>query len=232
VQGILLVDKPSGWTSFDVVNYVRHIVAREEDKPPRAIKVGHCGTLDPFATGLLVLLIGKDFTRKAVQFSKLDKTYEFTLQLGAVSTTGDPEGEIRQTSTLQPSLNEINACLRRLTGSVELVPPVYSAIKVNGRRSYQLAREGKSPVLEPRQSSIQRLTLESYNYPNVGISADVSSGTYIRSLVERIGQDLQTGAYTCMLRRTRIDRWSVEKAIQPKLINAETLRLMLRSEAE
>src|SRR6201999_2027786 len=98
MQGMLLVDKPAGWTSFDVVNYVRRMVATAEGKKPKNVKVGHTGTLDPFATGLLILLIGKEYTRRAGEFSKLDKTYEVTMRLGQTSTTGDPEGEITPVS--------------------------------------------------------------------------------------------------------------------------------------
>src|SRR5450432_1853417 len=98
MQGMLLVDKPAGWTSFDVVNYVRRIVATHEGKKPKNVKVGHSGTLDPFATGLLILLVGKEYTRRAGEFSKLDKTYEVTLRLGETSSTGDPEGEITAVS--------------------------------------------------------------------------------------------------------------------------------------
>src|SRR5580698_3795878 len=102
MQGILLVDKPAGWTSFDVVNYVRKIVAQAEDKKPKNVKVGHTGTLDPFATGLLVLLIGKEYTRRAGELAKLDKTYELTMRLGESSTTGDPEGEVTPISDTAP----------------------------------------------------------------------------------------------------------------------------------
>src|SRR5471030_3382693 len=100
--GMLLVDKPAGWTSFDVVNYVRKIVATAEDKKPKHVKVGHTGTLDPFATGLLVLLIGKEYTRRAGELSKLDKTYEVTMRLGETSTSGDPEGEVTPVSDAIP----------------------------------------------------------------------------------------------------------------------------------
>src|SRR5689334_21503286 len=103
MQGILLVDKPAGWTSFDVVNYVRKIVAGVEGKKPKNCKVGHSGTLDPFATGLLILLIGKEYTRRASEFSKLDKTYEMPMRLGQTSTTGDPEGTLTDVSELIPT---------------------------------------------------------------------------------------------------------------------------------
>src|SRR5471030_1968744 len=134
--GMLLVDKPAGWTSFDVVNYVRKIVATAEAKKPKHIKVGHTGTLDPFATGLLVLLIGKDYTRRAGEFSKLDKTYEVTLRLGATSSTGDPEGEITPVNDKVPSPEEFQTAIKKFAGQIEQTPPIYSAIKVNGQRAY------------------------------------------------------------------------------------------------
>src|SRR5277367_4407556 len=123
MQGLLLVDKPAGWTSFDVVNYVRKIVANAEGKKPRNVKVGHTGTLDPFATGLLVLLIGKDYTRRAGEFSKLGKTYEVTMVLGHTSTTGDPEGTITSSDDKQPSRAELRASIEKFTGEIEQVPP-------------------------------------------------------------------------------------------------------------
>src|SRR5580704_17050835 len=138
MQGVLLVDKPAGWTSFDVVNYVRKIVATAEDKKPKHVKVGHTGTLDPFATGLLVLLIGKEYTRRASELSKLDKTYELTMRLGQTSTTGDPEGEITSVSETVPSLETLQQAVEPFRGPISQVPPAYSAIKVNGQRAYKL----------------------------------------------------------------------------------------------
>jgi tRNA pseudouridine55 synthase len=118
MQGILLVDKPSGWTSFDVVNYVRKMVAQAEGKKPKSCKVGHTGTLDPLATGLLVILVGKEYTRKAAELSKHDKTYEVTMKLGETSTTGDDEGEKTPVSERIPGENEVLAALRKLTGNI------------------------------------------------------------------------------------------------------------------
>src|SRR3954469_5588190 len=134
MQGILLVYKPAGWTSFDVVNYVRKIVAIHEGKKPKNVRVGHTGTLDPFATGLLVLLVGKEYTRKAGELSKADKTYEVTMRLGQVSTTGDPEGEIIDVDGPVPSHENLMVALQKFTGEIQQVPPAYSAIKVNGQR--------------------------------------------------------------------------------------------------
>lgn len=218
-----MVDKPAGWTSFDVVNYVRKMVAQAEGKKPKHVKVGHSGTLDPFATGLLILLIGKDYTKRAGEFSKLDKTYEVTMQLGEVSSTGDPEGEIMPVKGPKPTQELFKASFEQFCGEIEQTPPAYSAIKVNGQRAYKLARAGKEVVIEPRQVTISRLELVSYNYPEIEIVADVSSGTYIRTLVEDIGQSLGTGAYTSALRRRRVGNYSVDDACQVTDLDIEIL---------
>ncbi|HET9098418.1 MAG TPA: tRNA pseudouridine(55) synthase TruB [Candidatus Saccharimonadales bacterium] len=223
LQGILLLDKPAGWTSFDVVNYVRRIVAERENKRPKNVKVGHIGTLDPFATGLLVLLIGKEYTRQAGQFSKADKSYEVTMRLGQISSTGDIEGELTRCSDVVPSKNQIEQSLGGFRGEISQVPPAYSAIKVAGVRSYKLARAGKEVILAPRKVTITDLKLESFDYPLIKFTADVSSGTYIRSLVSDIGESLGTGAYTESLRRTRINGWDVCRAVPPKHLNTDNI---------
>jgi len=212
MQGILLVDKPAGWTSFDVVNYVRRIVAGAEGKKPKHCKVGHTGTLDPFATGLLVLLIGKEYTRQAQGLSKVDKTYEVTMKLGATSTTGDPEGEITAVAGQTPTKAAVLGVLDQFRGQIEQVPPAYSAIKINGQRAYKLARAGQTVVLESRPATINRLEITEYEYPLVEYSADVGSGTYLRTLSEDIAKALGTGAYTTALRRTRVGRYNIEDA--------------------
>lgn len=213
MQGLLLVDKPADWTSFDVVNYVRRIVANAEGKKPKNVKVGHTGTLDPFATGLLILLIGKEYTRRAGEFSKLDKTYEVTMKLGFSSTTGDPEGEITPTSSKIPTSEELARAIEQFKGQIEQIPPAFSAIKVDGQRAYKLARAGKEVVIKPRPVTINRLEVVSYDYPEVKLVADVSSGTYIRTLVEDIAKSLGTEAYTTTLRRTQIANFSLKDAI-------------------
>lgn len=215
MQGLLLIDKPKTWTSFDVVNYVRKIVATAEGKKPKNIKVGHTGTLDPLATGLLVLLIGKEYTRRADEFSKLDKTYEVTMKLGETSTTGDDEGEKTAVSNITPDEKAIQAALEQFTGNIMQVPPQFSAMKIDGQRAYKLARAGKTVVIEPRPVTIHVNRLTSYNYPFVTFTSEVSSGTYIRSLVEDIGKLLKTGAYMSDLRRTRVDKFTVTDACGP-----------------
>lgn len=214
---ILLVDKPSGWTSFDVVAKIRgkiraDYVAKGQKPTKRQLKVGHAGTLDPFATGLLIILLG-DATKKAEQFLKLDKTYEFTAKLGEVSTTGDPEGAITaKAGRGTPSSAQVEEVLRQFVGDITQTPPAFSAIKVGGKRAYKLAREGKQVEIPSRQVRINRLELVSYDYPNLRCVCDVSSGTYIRSLVEDIGEALGVGAYCVELRRTMIGNYQIGDA--------------------
>lgn len=220
MEKTLLIDKPAGWTSFDVVAKVRGSIragyTQRGIKPTkRQLKVGHAGTLDPFATGLLVILLG-DACARAGDYLKLDKTYQATLRLGATSTTGDPDGEIIPFLDAQgQALNEteVEAVLKRFVGDIEQRPPAFSAIKIGGVRAYKLAREGKAVEMPTRTVTIHDIELLSYNFPLLTIRADVSSGTYIRTLAEDIGQALGVGAYCQELRRTRIDRWSVDDAI-------------------
>jgi tRNA pseudouridine55 synthase len=221
VNGILLVDKPSGWTSFDVVAKVRGVVKRETGlKKP---KVGHTGTLDPLATGLLVLVLG-DYCKRASEFSKLDKIYEVTMKLGETSTTGDEEGEKTAVNSKQIAESELKAALNKFTGEIMQTPPAYSAVKVNGQRAYKLARAGKEVVIEPRQVTIYSLQMTEYDYPQVKFTAKVSSGTYIRTLVEDIGKSLSTGAYMSSLQRTQVGSFSIEKAIAVDKLNAELIK--------
>lgn len=212
MQGILLIDKPKGWTSFDVVNFVRRFVATHEGKKPKNVKVGHTGTLDPLATGLLVILVGKDYTRRAMEWSKLDKTYEVVMKLGETSTTADEEGEKTVISDVVPSREAVESALQKWTGDIMQTPPIYSAMKVNGVRAYKLAREGKEVALEARPAKIYSSELTAYDYPYVRFTSRVSSGTYIRSLVEDIGKDLETGAYMSDLRRTGIGNFDLTDA--------------------
>jgi tRNA pseudouridine55 synthase len=213
IEGILLVDKPKGWTSFDVVNYVRRRVAEAEGKKPKNCKVGHTGTLDPLATGLLVILVGKNYTRKAQDMMKQDKTYEVTMKLGQASTTGDEEGEKTAVSDKVPTQQEIEDVLRQFTGDIMQTPPAFSAMKIDGKRAYELAREGKEVNLEARPVTIHTITLTNYEYPFVQFTCDVSSGTYVRSLVEDVGSALGTGAYMSDLRRTRIGTFKIADTV-------------------
>lgn len=229
-QGLLLVDKPEGWTSFDVVNYVRKIVAASENKKPKNVKVGHSGTLDPFATGLLILLIGKEFTRKASLYTKKDKVYEFSICLGKSSATGDKTGEIVDVSGKIPTKDEIKEVLSKFTGEIQQTPPQYSAIKVKGKKAYEIARSGETVYLEARNVRVYSLELMKYDYPKVYLKTEVSSGTYVRSLAEDIGVALGTGAYTDSLRRTSIDVFSVDSSVDPKNLTQDNLEQFIKSE--
>ena len=228
MQGVLLVDKPKTWTSFDVVNYVRKIVANHESKKPKHVKVGHTGTLDPLATGLLVLLVGKDYTRRAQELTKLDKTYEVVMKLGETSTTGDDEGEKTAVSDTVPDEKTVQETLVAFMGHSMQTPPVFSAMKINGQRAYDLARQGKEVKLEARPVTISDIRLTKYEYPYVYFTADVSSGTYVRSLVEDLGNRLTTGAYMSDLRRTRVGDFNLTDAITVDDIDVFALQNRLK----
>ena len=207
-DGILLIDKPAGMTSFGVVARVRRVLSKAAGKK---VKVGHTGTLDPFATGLMILVYGKA-TKDAMTYTKLDKVYEATFVLGQVSSTGDPEGDITYVSTDVPAPEVLTAALEQFQGEIQQRPPIFSAIKINGQRAYKLARDGKEVEIPLRTVTIHSLELLDYTYPEVTIRTHVSSGTYIRSLASDIGEVLGTGAYCTQLRRTAIRDWKVEDA--------------------
>ena len=253
---IILVDKPSGISSFGVVAKVRGKMRKELGQK---VKVGHTGTLDPFATGLLIVLTGK-MTKKSAEFLKLDKEYVATMKLGYVSTTGDPEGEIQSYSTQGaslvsdavqsahgsssapgatqsvydsssvsgaaqsvqdslsyqdlPSLKTIETVIKSFVGKIKQVPPRYSAIKIDGERAYKLARKGASFEMPSREVEIYEIEILRYEWPELEIRCAVSSGTYIRTLAEDIGEELRLGAYLTALRRTKVGKYSVDDAIK------------------
>jgi tRNA pseudouridine55 synthase len=207
MEEIIFVDKPAGMTSFGAVARVRRILSQREG---HKVKVGHTGTLDPFATGLLILLAGKA-TKKAPELTKKDKVYEATIRLGEVSTTGDPEGEITKTGAKMPSREEIAEVLRRFIGKTEQKPPIFSAIKINGQRAYKLARKGQEVEMPSRTVEIYDIEQISYSEPVLQIRTHVSSGTYIRTLAEDIGKALGCGAYCSALRRTQIADYKLDE---------------------
>jgi len=227
VQGILLIDKPKSWTSFDVVNFVRRIVANELNLKPKNLKVGHIGTLDPLATGLLVLLIGKEYTRKAILMSKMDKVYEVEMYLGKVSDSFDSETETREYNDAVPSLDQVKKIVSLFEGEISQLPPAYSALKINGKRAYNLARAGVIPELKPRPVTIYGVSDLRYDYPKLSFKVNVSSGTYIRSLVNDIGLGLSTGAYMSELRRTSIGDYQIENSISTNNLTAELIKAHL-----
>lgn len=209
-DGILLIDKPAHMTSFGVVARIRRVLSKNAGKK---LKVGHTGTLDPFATGLMILVIGKECKRAGV-YSKLDKVYEATIILGQESTTGDPEGELTAVSDAVPKRDEIESIQPQFRGEIQQRPPIFSAIKINGQRAYKMARNGEEIEIPERSVTIHSLEIFDYTYPELKIRTHVSSGTYIRSLAVDIGKALGTGAYCRDLRRLSIANWSVDDAQQ------------------
>lgn len=231
MNGILLVDKPAGWTSFDVVNKIRRLVQTSglNTTGKKRFPVGHTGTLDPLATGLLVLMLGT-YTKKVPEYTKLDKTYHVTMRLGQTSTTGDEEGEKTHVSDIVPTEADIRAALAHFEGDSMQTPPAFSAIKIDGQRAYKLARKGQAPQLQPRPVHIAHNTLTEYAYPSVQFTAQVSSGTYIRSLVEDTGRYLDTGAYMSNLRRTAVGRFTLQDAVILTDLDAHAIQQNLRQE--
>lgn len=205
VNEVLLINKPVGLTSFGVVARVRRVLSIKYGKK---MKVGHTGTLDPFASGLMILLVG-DACKKASQYSRLDKVYRAVIRLGQTSITGDPEGEITNISSRPIDKLQIEKVLKRFIGEIKQKPPAFSAIKVNGQRAYKLARQGMAVDVPERLITIYSLKLIEYNYPDLVVEAHVSSGTYIRTLAEDIGRDLGVGAYCYQLARLKVGKWSV-----------------------
>lgn len=208
---IILVDKPAGISSFGVVAKIR---GRLKAELGHKVKVGHTGTLDPFATGLLILLTGQ-MTKKSSEFLKLDKEYIAELKLGYVSSTGDPEGEITEVISSKhsySSLEKVTSVINSFVGEIDQTPPKFSAIKINGERAYKLARKGQDFEIPSRKVTIYNIEILDYHYPELKIKVHCSSGTYIRTLAEDIGKKLGTGAYLTALRRTKIGKYNVRNA--------------------
>ncbi len=209
---ILLIDKPKGWTSFDVVAHIRSTLQKKFDRPK--IKVGHGGTLDPLATGLLVIAVGPA-TKKLSQFQSSDKTYEGIIRLGAVTPSYDLETEPEQFAPFEHLTPEdIRGAMQQLTGPQQQLPPLYSAIRSGGERLYVKARRGEQQVeRKPRQVHIYRFEANKIDLPDVYFTAHVSKGTYIRSLAHDLGQILGCGAYLAALRRTQSGDFHIDNAI-------------------
>lgn len=203
-EGLYLVNKPRGRSSFSAVAQIRRLSGVK--------KVGHAGTLDPEAEGLLIIMVGKDYTKQAEKYSKLDKTYEFEIKLGEFSSTDDEEGSKTKVSTRQPTKAEILKLLQKLTGEIDQTPPIFSAIKIDGQRAYKLARKGDEVKISSRKIQVKKFELIGYDYPIVRFRVDVSSGTYIRSLAREIGNRLETGAYCTKIVRTRIGSYHLADA--------------------
>ncbi len=205
MDGILIVDKPQGFTSHDVVDFIRKKFGFK--------KVGHAGTLDPMATGLLVILIGK-YTKASNTFLNEDKEYDATLVLGATSDTGDAWGNIRPCPNsgkiLRPDIENV---FNKFLGPIDQVPPSYSAKKFKGKKLYELARIGIELKLEPRRIFINSLQILNINIPEVSFKIICSKGTYVRQLCADIGASLGCGAYLSRLRRTRSGNFGIKNAV-------------------
>ncbi|MEX0934368.1 MAG: tRNA pseudouridine(55) synthase TruB [Candidatus Saccharimonadales bacterium] len=218
MNGVILVDKPQDWSSFDIIRKLRHQL-RDNGKSP---KMGHAGTLDPMATGLVIVLVGSS-TKNQDKFMKLDKVYEAEITLGSNSSTDDAEGDITRISGYQPSRDEVKSALSSFVGNISQVPPQFSAIKVDGVRAYKKARSGGSMKLKARDINIYSIKLLDYSYPVISIRCEVGSGTYIRSLARDLGASINTGAYLSGLRRLSIGDLSVEDAISPEDVTARNI---------
>lgn len=203
MEGFLLIDKPDGMTSHDVVNRVRRLTGEK--------RVGHAGTLDPFATGLLIVGVGRVATREFPKLVGLGKEYEAIFTLGATSDTDDRTGKVIQSrfSGVRPDLDATKVAMKTLTGAIEQIPPSYSAIKVGGKKMYELARAGKEVERKPRPVTIYAFDLLDAGsgdpaYTKIPVRIRCSTGTYIRSLARDLGEALGTGGYVEELRRTAV----------------------------
>lgn len=209
-EGILLVDKPKGRTSFSLVSALRRLTGVR--------KIGHAGTLDPFATGVMVMLIGKAFTKLSDSFLEQDKEYLAKLHLGIATDTFDIEGKILSESDKVPTLSEIEKVLTLYQGEIWQTPPMFSAKKINGKKLYELARKGVSVERQPVQIKV-KTDLLFYEYPFLELQIACSKGTYIRSIADEIGKHLGTGAHLSELVRTRSGPFHIKECIDGNLLN-------------
>lgn len=218
-EGFFLVDKPVDWTSFDAVNFLKK-------KFPRGTKIGHAGTLDPFATGLLIVAVGRAATKRIDEFKKLPKIYETTVHFGATSNTDDPTGIITPINFTSPppTLETVKKTLNKFLGKQSQIPPMFSAKKINGQKLYHLARQGKEVERQPTEIEIYSIDLLNYSWPDLNIRVTCSTGTYIRTLARDIGTVLGCGAYCLTLRRQAIGNYLVDQALSPEK-TAESIAL-------
>lgn len=215
---VLYVKKPLHWTSFDVVNKVRWKISRKLNK--KKIKVGHAGTLDPLATGVMILCTGKA-TKQIEDFQYQTKEYVATLELGATTPSFDREHDVdSRYPTDHITRGLIDEVISRFKGEIWQVPPVYSAVKVDGKRAYNYARDGQEVELKPKLLVIDEIEVLSYDFPVLVIRVVCSKGTYIRALARDIGEALQSGAHLIALERTRIgditltDCWEIDDLLK------------------
>lgn len=212
VEGqVLLIDKPLHWTSFQVVNRMRSAIKRKFDL--KKIKVGHAGTLDPLATGLLIICTGK-FTKKIDEYQGLFKEYTGTFTVGATTPSYDLETEINEQFSIEHLTEElIKDTILQFIGEIDQVPPIFSAIQVDGKRAYDSARKGKDIQLDSRKVTIHEFEITQINLPEIEFRIKCSKGTYIRSIANDFGKAMITGSHLSALRRTKIGEFSVENAM-------------------
>lgn len=208
---VLLIDKPLEWTSFDVVNKIRYSIRRKLNV--KKIKVGHAGTLDPLATGLLIICTGK-FTKRIDEFQAQEKEYTGTFYLGATTPSFDKETEIdNEYPTSHITKEMLEETSQKFTGEILQVPPLFSAIKIKGERAYNKARKNQDVKLQPRKISIPEFEITEIKLPEISFRVTCSKGTYIRSLARDFGESLNSGAYLSSLRRTKIGNFNVENSM-------------------
>lgn len=206
---VLLFDKPLEWTSFDVVNKVKYGI---KNTFKQHIKIGHAGTLDPLATGLLIICTGKA-TKRIIEFQDQEKTYTGTFVIGATRPSFDKETEIDATHPFDHITEEdIYATAKQFEGVQQQFPPIFSAVKVQGKRAYDLARKGEVPEIKSKEVTVYGFKITSINLPEVGFEITCSKGTYIRSLASDFGKKLGCGAYLNTLRRTKTGSFNIDDA--------------------
>lgn len=209
IQGILPVNKPRGKTAFSLVASLRRILG--------VSKIGHAGTLDPFATGVMVMLIGRSFTKLSDQFLVADKEYQAMVLLGTSTDSFDCDGTVIASSTLIPSQESIEEVIAKFQGEIEQIPPMFSAKKVNGKKLYELARQGRTIDRQPVKIHVAT-TLLNYQYPYLEIKVTCSKGTYIRSIAHDMGQMLGCGAHLVRLQRVRSGTFHLDQCVDGTLL--------------
>ncbi|MGD0766724.1 MAG: tRNA pseudouridine(55) synthase TruB [Tepidisphaeraceae bacterium] len=206
MNGIIVLDKPGSISSAGAVNRVKRLLER-------GVKIGHAGTLDPFATGVLLLLIGKA-TKSSQMLMNQPKRYEATIKLGATTATDDPDSpEIPVPGASQPSLENVEAAAAKFVGTISQRPPAFSALKISGRRAYKLARSGQPVDLKARDIRIDAIEIVSWQWPLLRMRIDCGRGTYVRAIARDLGEALKTGGYLTELRRTRIGPFGIDRAV-------------------
>lgn len=220
---LLLIDKPATWTSFDAVNKIRYML--NQHLGIKKIKVGHAGTLDPLATGLLLVCVGKA-TKQISGFIGLDKEYTGTFYIGSTTPSYDQETEVdKNFETKHISKDQILAATAEFTGSILQIPPAFSAIKVDGTRAYVKARGKEEVVIPPREIHIYEFVITEADIPETSFRVLCSKGTYIRSLANDFGKALNSGAYLKSLRRTRIGQYHINDALSIANLEAELIKI-------